>query len=60
MLPNARMAAARAACECEPAYGIAFCCWIVALTKIKLVVAGECCPVQLPGFTCPRHEIMGW
>jgi hypothetical protein len=60
MLPNARMAAARAACDCDPAFGIAFCCWIVALPKIKLVIQGDCVPVRFPEFKCPRHEIMGW
>ncbi len=61
MLPNQRMAMARAACECEPAYGIAFLCWIKALPKMKLMIRGDVCEVPaLQIFECPRHKIMGW
>ncbi len=61
MTPNERMVAARKACECGPAEGIAICCALVLLPKLKLVIVGECEPVKLPeAFECPRHVIMGW
>jgi hypothetical protein len=53
MMPNARMAAARAACECDPAYGIAFCCWIVHATENETDDPRR--RVRCP----PRHKIMG-
>ena len=61
MLPNQRMAAARQACECEPAYGIALPCWIKTLPKMKLMIVGDVCEVPtLQLFECPRYTIMGW
>jgi hypothetical protein len=55
------MAAARQACECEPAYGIALPCWIKTLPKMKLMIVGDVCEVPtLQLFECPRYTIMGW
>jgi hypothetical protein len=60
-----RIIRARAACACEPAWGIAFACPATCLPRIghKLIVRGETCPIPYPlpvSFECPRHEIMGW
>lgn len=62
MTRNEKIARAQAACNCDPVFGIAMCCCLVALPKFNFKIFGiERCPVKLPeAFICPRHEIMEW